>query len=382
MSPQPDKPITIIVHHWLFQPRGGEQVLQNICESFPENTVITYFKSTAPSNWPTELAGICKNAKTTFVQPLFNLLHRFAPSLIPSLVLFMPFVMKASFKKTSSASTLIISDSGFAKCIGAQCKNSFAYIHTPQRHIWNNNDDISKKLPAPISFFWRLLSKALQKEDLKASRKITHWAANSATTKARMVSFYGIPEDKIRIIYPPCISISAPKPPPSLPREHYIVISGMEPYKRDDIAIEAANRLGLNLIILGEGRNKAKLTKIANPNVLFLGYVDEDKKRHLLESAKALLYCGEEDFGIVPVEAISLGCPVIAYGKGGALETVTPNISGLFFDSQTPEALMSAIKKAESIEWKPKDMLKSIQQFTEESFRNKFKKWVIKASKN
>jgi glycosyltransferase involved in cell wall biosynthesis len=192
---------------------------------------------------------------------------------------------------------------------------------------------------------------ALMREwDRKTADRVTHFVAISKNIQNRIRDCYGRIST---VIYPPVDTDFYTPATPSARREpFYLVVSALAPYKRFDLAVEACKRLGLQLVLIGSGQDYAKLRASAGPKTTFLGWQPDEVIRDYLRRAKALLFPGEEDFGIVPLEAQACGCPVIAYGQGGALETIRPlghssNATGVFFEEQTVEAIVEAIERFE-----------------------------------
>lgn len=189
---------------------------------------------------------------------------------------------------------------------------------------------------------------AIREWDRRTSDRVTHFIAISKTVQDRIRECYG--RDSV-VIYPPVDTEFYT--PSAVPREDFfLVVSALAPYKRFDLAIEACRKLGKKLVVIGSGQDAAKLRATAGPGIEFLGWQPDEVIRDHLRRAKALLFPGEEDFGIVPLEAQACGCPVIAFGRGGATETVRalgdgPDPTGVLFDEQTVESLAEAIERFE-----------------------------------
>jgi glycosyltransferase involved in cell wall biosynthesis len=227
------------------------------------------------------------------------------------------------------------------------------YCFTPMRYAWHRRGDyvvISGRVTGrPLSAARSLLLDRLCRWDRAASGRVTHFVAASQTVARRIAECYGRTS---RVIYPPVDTHFYT--PADVPRDaFYVCVSALVPYKRIDVAIEACNRLQRRLVVIGSGPERRRLAQRAGPTVAMLGWTDNTQIRDQLRRARALLFPAHEDFGIVPLEAQACGTPVLAFGRGGALETVLPADgaqvgTGLLFDRQTPESLAEAIRRLES----------------------------------
>jgi glycosyltransferase involved in cell wall biosynthesis len=224
------------------------------------------------------------------------------------------------------------------------------YCFTPMRYAWHMREsyfaDRVRGLKARLVD--RLLA-ALRAWDKRTSRRVTHFIAISETIRKRIAESYG--RESV-VIYPP-VDTEFYTPDPAVAREdYYLVISAFAPYKRVDLAVDACNRLGRRLVVIGSGQDDARLKSLAGPSVEFLGWRPDAELRDHLRRCRALLFPGEEDFGIVPVEANACGTPVVAYARGGATETVTPleqdGATGEWFEEQTVDSLVAALERLES----------------------------------
>jgi glycosyltransferase involved in cell wall biosynthesis len=215
------------------------------------------------------------------------------------------------------------------------------YCHTPMRALWERTLDELYELPAPLRPLAARSLSRMREWDYIAAARVDMFLANSTTTRDRIYRHYG--RDS-RVVYP-AIDVERFSRDETTPvGDYYLVASRLVPYKRVDIAIAAAKRLGRRLIIVGEGPNKAELK---NAYGEYLGHVNEDRLIHLMRGCRALIFPGFEDFGMTPVEVMSCGRPVIAFGKGGALETVIDGVTGVFADEQSVDAFVDAILRFE-----------------------------------
>jgi len=214
----------------------------------------------------------------------------------------------------------------------------------------------------------------LRRIDREAAARVTSWAVNSRTTARRASAAYGLPESAFRVIHPPVNMPLEPAAPG--PRQGLLVVSGMQPYKNDRLAVEAAKALELPLTVVGDGPERKALESLAGPRTRFIGYVDDHRLDELYRSHEALVFCGEEDFGIVPLEAIARGCPVVALGRGGAVETVEHGQSGLLFDDTTVDSVIAAITECQGSSWDRQAMHRSAQRFNAMRFREEVSDWI------
>lgn len=225
-----------------------------------------------------------------------------------------------------------------------------AYIHTPPRYYWSHAEEFRKEfnfgpLTPAIRPFIPALVKKMRKLDLASTKDIDVFIANSTVTQQRIKEYYGKPST---VIYPP-VEVARFTPKPTGKRSGYVIWGRHVPYKRFDLAIQAANKLGAQLTIAGTGPDTERLKSLAGPTVKFVGRISDAELVHLAQTSKAFLFPNEEDFGISAVEALAAGTPIIAYKKGGALDIVQDGETGLFFTEQTVESLAKAMEKFESI---------------------------------
>jgi glycosyltransferase involved in cell wall biosynthesis len=222
-----------------------------------------------------------------------------------------------------------------------------SFTHTPLRHAWNNYHQSLQDLGLsrwPISWAVRLFLHYLRLWDFSAAQRVDHFVAISEWVSQLISKAYG---RSSTVIYPP---VDVADFQPMRPRQdYYIAISRLVHHKKVDLIVRAFSQLGLPLIVVGEGSEYKHLAKLARPNVKLLGWQSVRQIQGLLGKAKAFVHAAEEDFGIAIVEAQAAGCPVIAYGSGGALETVVSGKTGVFFSQQTVESLMCAVERFEAV---------------------------------
>jgi len=207
--------------------------------------------------------------------------------------------------------------------------------------------------------------------DVKTSSRPTLYVANSTVVADRIKRFYG----RESIIVPPPVAVQRFTPVSKI-EDFYLIVSRLNPYKRVDLVVKAFNDLGRKLVIIGDGPDRAVLQKMARPNITFLGRLPDPEVASYYARCKALLFPGDEDFGIVPLEANAAGRPVIAYKAGGALDTVIDGETGVFFSELTPESLSAAVLRSEATTWDSAAIRKHAEDYAEPRFRERFMRIV------
>jgi glycosyltransferase involved in cell wall biosynthesis len=349
-----------LIHDWLIHMRGGEKVLESFAELYPDATIYTliYDKTKlSPS-----LQRMKVEASVLNELPGIKNYYRF---LLPIL----PWAIKR-FKLPGDTDLVLSSSHCVAKAITVPCKaRHFCYCHTPMRYLWGFEKEYFPNVPFFLKPLLSLLKNGLRKFDLNSNRSVNTFIANSENVKTRIADYYG---REAVVCYPPLdTSLFNQEIPKSDKKtaesEYYLVVSAFVPYKRVDLVIEAFNRLDRRLLVVGSGpMEKHYLNLRKNGKIAFLGSVPNAELRRLYTGARALVFPTEEDFGIVPLEAQACGTPVIAYGKGGALETVQ---DGVFFEAQTPESLIEAIKKFEGLQPDRTQIADAVRNFGKERFK-------------
>lgn len=350
-----------IVHDWLTGMRGGENCLEVFCELFPDATIFTLIHKKGSVSEKIEKMDI----RTSYLQRI--------PGIFSSYRNFLPLFPSAIESFDLKGYDLILSSShcvakGVRKARGAL---HICYCYTPMRYAWLFFDDYFGKNSGLKRLFISFIIKKLRKWDLRTNENVDFFIAISDNVKDRIRKYYGRESE---VIFCPVegerLSISRKK------GDFYLVVSAFVPYKRIDLAIKAFNRLGKRLLIIGSGSEEKSLRKIAGKSIEFLGWMGREKLKFYQE-CRALIFPGEEDFGIVPLEAQACGRPVIAYGKGGALETITGD-TGVFFFEQTEEALARAVVEFESREntFEADKIRKHALRFDRSLFKEKIRDFI------
>ncbi len=246
------------------------------------------------------------------------------------------------------------------------------YCLTPARFLWDYHAYVAREgLGRVVRFLLPLFVYNLRLWDRLAADRVDHFVAISRAVQRRILKFYQREAD---IIHPP---IDAHRfPLAQEPGDFFLIASRLVPYKRIDLAVEAFNRLGLPLWIIGDGRDRRALQAAAGPNVHFLGHVSDDQLSDHLRRCRAFIFPGEEDFGIAPLEAQAAGRPVIAYAAGGALDTVIEGTTGLFFREPTPESLAAAVMRLDNIRFDGATIRQHALRFDQSAFRSRFAEFV------
>ncbi len=359
-----------LVHDWLTGMRGGEKVLEAICEIFPEADLYTLLYTHG------SVSKIIADRKifTSFLQKLPNIEKNYRFYLV-----FMPLII--SQFDLSDYDLVISSNHCVAKGVKIG-KNTLhiCYCHTPMRYIWDMYEVYfgkNSKAGLLSKLAMKILRKPLQVWDVETSKYVTCFVANSENVKERIKRIYN--RDSV-VIYPPVDTDFYTLPQQPKRGNYYLVVSAFAPYKRIDIVIEAFKKLNFNLKIIGSGQQEKYIKYLAKgcKNIELLGWQSNEVIRYHYQNAKALIFPAEEDFGIVPVEAQACGCPVIAFRKGGALETVIENKTGIFFDDQTPQSIIEAVNNFENKinTFKPEVLRENAIRFSKSNFIREFKNLI------
>jgi glycosyltransferase involved in cell wall biosynthesis len=318
-----------LVHDWLTGMRGGEKVLEGILTLFPESELFTLFHVPGAVSPPIEARPI----HTSFIQRVPEAHFR----------KFLPFFPRAIERFDLSGFELVVSTS---HCVakGVRVPSGVphvCYCHTPMRYIWTSYEAYVGRGRAPLLARLALAASVgyLRRWDVESARRVSRFVANSENVARRIKRIYA----REAIVLRPWVD-HAFYTPGDRRGDRYLIVTALVPYKRVEIAIEAFRDLDAELVIAGGGPLLERLSRHAPGNVHFTGRVSDETLRDLYRTARALVFPGEEDFGIVPLEAMACGTPVIAYRAGGALETVVEGTTGTFFDEQTPAALADAVR--------------------------------------
>jgi len=329
-----------IVHDWLVNYGGAERVVEELLKIYPEADIFTlvYDEKKMGKIFPKE------KVHTSFIQK-----WPFATKLYTKFLAFMPKAFE-SFD-FSSYKLVICSSSSCAKgVITPPLVPHVAYIHTPMRYAWDKYFEYKNRSGRITQFFMEKWMNKIRLWDYVSSQRVDTLIANSNYISRRIKKYWNRESE---VIYPP-VNVKDLQPNGKEAEDFFVVFSRFVPYKRIDLAIQACGNLKKNLVVIGSGSQKKELKKLASrykdSKITFTGRIRDDEVRVYLQRCRALIFCAEEDFGIIPVEAQCCGRPVIAFGKGGALETIINGKTGTFFSHATPDSVERAINRFEELE--------------------------------
>jgi len=348
-----------IFHDNLVQMGGAERVTQALAAAFPGAALHTTIASL--SKLSAELRNMRPRATWMRYLPAPDRLYRHY---------FMLYPLAVETADLRQYDVVVSNCWGYAKGVHTRPDAlHVCYCQTPPRWAWRYNDYVARE---DMSRMKRLvlpwLIQPLRQWDLRAARRPDFFIANSHTAASRIRTLYGRESE---VIYPPIdvdrFTVGGP------PGDYYLIVSRLIAYKRIDLAIGACAKLGRRLVVIGGGPDRARLERLAGPSVEFLGRVSDEVVSRMTAGCRALLFPGEEDFGIVPLEANASGRPVVAWRGGGALETVREGETGVFFDEPTPESMAAAILALEQRSWEPACLRHHAEAFDRQLFIDKIR---------
>jgi glycosyltransferase involved in cell wall biosynthesis len=352
---------------------GAESTLLSIHEMFPEAPLFTsvYNSETAP--W----AKVFPEVIPSFLQkiPFLNQRHELLGWLTP--------IAYELFNFDRYDLVISVTSEAAKGIITKPLTRHICYCLTPTRYLWsgykeylNNPGGIFTKIPFYKTVSIPLLSYT-KKWDLIAAQRPDEYIAISSAVKDRIKKYYGRDSE---VIFPP-VDVEKFKIQKSKiniadqnikVNNYYLIVSRLVPYKKVDLAVKTFNKLGLPLVVIGTGSEESKLKSMSKKNIKFLGFIENKDLNKYYRGAKAFIFPQEEDFGITAVEAQASGIPVIAYGKGGALDTVIDRKTGILFKEQTVESLIEGVKECDHLQFKKEDLLENAARFSKEKFKKEF----------
>lgn len=348
-------PRTTLCHDWLTGMRGGERVLELLCEAFPDAPIYTLIhkrsavsetinRHTVVTSWLQGMPGVMEHYRRML--PLF-------PAAVAGL-------------RPEPCDLLLSASHCVAKSVRPPAgARHLCYCFTPMRYAWVFQDEylgrnpVKRALAAPV-LAW------LRRWDRRTASRVHRFVAISRHVQDRIRRFYGRESD---IVYPPVnTGWWTPGPAPAGVGGYDLIVSALVPYKRVDLAIEVYGRTGFPLKIVGTGGESARLRAMSGPHIEWLGWQSDEVIRDLYRGCRLLVFPGEEDFGIVPLEAQACGRPVVALARGGALETVIDGETGVLFAKQDVESLESAIERCGATAWDPAALRGQAERFSHQAF--------------
>jgi glycosyltransferase involved in cell wall biosynthesis len=354
-----------LVHDWLTGMRGGEKVLLSLARLFPEAPIYTLLHVRGSVSRELEQRDI----RTTFVQHLPAVARRYRH--------YLPLFPWAVSSMDLSPFDLVISSS---HCVakGARVRKGalhLCFCHTPMRYVWDRYDDYFGGARAPARWILPFMAARLRKWDVATAPRVHFFAANSAYVAGRIERYYGRSAEVI----PPPVDTDFFTPGPDVEGTYDLVVSALSPYKRVDLVLEAYRGTGRPLKIVGSGPEEARLKAQAPVEASFLGRVEDRQLLELYRGCRAALMVGVEDFGIVPVEAMSCGRPAVVFAEGGAKESMIPGETGVLFTEPTAAALRSAVDSLEGMRFNSLALRSRAEAYRRPVFEARFRAFVERA---
>lgn len=356
-----------IVHYWLVGMRGGEKVLEALLDIFPQADIFTHVYD--PSSVSEKIRS--RRVLTTGINRL-----PFARKLYQKYMPLMPDALKEL--DLGGYDLVISSESGPAKgVVPGPDAFHLCYCHSPMRYLWDMYHEYFRTSGRLVRFFMKRLVPKLRLWDVMSANLVDCFVANSRYVARRVNRYYNRPAE---VVHPP-VAIEKYTGVERNPGDFYLFLGQLVGYKRADIALEACAMTGRRLVVVGDGADARQRRAYGKAGlVTFAGRASDVQVTDYLSRARALLFPGVEDFGIVPVEANAAGCPVIAYRKGGALDSVRDGVTGIFFDEQTAESLAEAMERFERLPPETfadrSKFTNHVRQFSREAFAEKIGRLV------
>ena len=358
-SPATGQPLRVaVIHDWLTGMRGGEAVLEGILEVLPQAELFTLF------HFPGSVSTAIES-RTIHTSELQSLATRAA-----DYRRLLPLFPRAARKWDLSRFDLVVSSSHcVAKGVNARGKPHLCYCHTPMRYIWDRFDDYFPRSKPLQRMAAASLAPWLRRWDVATANDVTAFVANSQFVRERIRRYY----DRDAEVIHPFVGDEFLSAPLADERDDYhLIVSALVPYKKIELAIDAAVASGTRLVIIGGGPLLDKLRQRGRTNVELLGSVPTPVIVERLARARSLILPGVEDFGITPLEAMALGTPVVALGEGGVLDSVVPGVTGIFFDRPEVDSLRHALTQVEARQWDREALRTHAARFSRARFRQRF----------
>ncbi|MHB8631047.1 MAG: glycosyltransferase [Candidatus Limnocylindria bacterium] len=348
-----------LAHEYFAAHGGAERVVEVFHRMHPQAPVYAFFHDERAFG---PLPGYL--LRTSFLQgvPHGGGVHRALLPLYPRAA--------AGLRVAPGTELLLTSTSAFIKCLSVPDETvHVAYCHSPTRYLWDWSEEyLAEEVPGPLRGVVRTILPGLREADLRGAQRVDHWIANSDVVRARIKRYYGRDSE---VIHPP-VDVDAFTPAAER-GDFWVIVSRLSAYKRVDVAVRAFNEVGMRLIVVGEGRERSALEQAARDNVTFTGRVDDATVKQLLGSARGFIFPAEDDFGIVCVEALASGAPVIALGRGGATEIVRDGVDGVLVPEPDPRLFADAVRRAERTVFDPQELRRSARRFDVARFESRIR---------
>ena len=356
-----------LAHHWLLRMRGGERVLEQLCLLFKAAPIYTIVARRGSTSAVIESHPVVESNLT-----LLPFAHTYYRQMLP----LFPWAV-STLKIDNTTDVIISSDASVIKGLSyREGIPHICYCHSPPRYLWDEQDTYlryTSGLRASGRLVFRAISRYVREFDRQAAQRVTHFVANSQFVRTRIAQSYG---REAGVIHPP---VDTGAFIPRTAREaFYLIVAELVAYKRIDLAVQAFSRSGKRLVIIGDGPERAYLTRLARENVRFLGRQPRGETIRYFEGCRAFIHPQVEDFGITAVEAQAAGAPVIALRRGGACETVLDSKTGLFFEEATVDALCNAVERFEQLSFDPRRCAENAHRFRPDVFVTHFREMLAR----
>src|SRR5579872_6563064 len=349
------EPRVALIHYWLVRMRGGERVLERLLSLFPNADIFTHVYD------PASVSEIIRshNVSTTFIQKL--------PASRQHYQKYLPLMPMALEELDLSRYDLVIScEAGPAKgVITGPDTAHLCYCHSPMRYIWDAYGEYRSSSGAFTRMMMPWLFNHLRTWDAASAARVDSFVANSNFIRRRVQKVY---RRESTVVFPP-VPVDDFMPTTDV-EGRYLWVGEMTPYKRADLVVDAFNELGLPLLMIGDGPMARAVRRRAKPNITFINHLSYADLRTAFARCRGLVFTAREDFGIVLAEALAAGRPTLAYGRGGAQDIVSPGVTGLFFDEQTPESVIDGVQRFEAWlpNFNPAEAVRRARRFAPERF--------------
>ena len=348
-----------LAHEYFVTHGGAERVAEALHQMWPDAPVYTFFHDRRRFG---PLPGW--NLRTSYLQRLLlGESHRVLLPLYPNAA--------HALRVPPETDVVVVSTSAFIKGIGlAERTVEVAYCHSPTRYLFDWSDRyLEEEVPAPLHAVMRELLDRLRATDRKSAQRVDRWIANSSAVRERIHTYYDVVSASIEVVHPP---IDVDSYGANVERgDFWLFVGRLSAYKRADVAVRAFNDLGMRLLVVGEGRERGSLERIASENVVFTGRADEGTLRELLGAARGLVFPAEDDFGMVCAEALAAGAPVVALAAGGVFDIVRDGENGVLVDVPEPRAFAEGVLRAEKSRFEPRALRDSARRFDVSRFRER-----------